>query len=633
MRFQNLLDSLSKEDEIKGRLADLARKITVLKVNEKALTRRFMAISEMEQTCRKENNKLKNEMIEMEAAITDRISYLQRYKDMAAFKLASLQKRLDDSVPSKDLERANKEHTELTEKYRDLLEKSNHLVAKTEENSGFEAELKRLRSENDILKQELSTEKEKLHVIEAAFERLRKEGLGREATEILGDSDVISLSKKITTLELKELNERQRADHSARMYDQQKIQLRELEDRNFELESKFREITKMNLELQKTERELRDELSNAVTKEISDRDRAKILELEESLSKTKLEITTLKDIAEVASNQARALDQQQVSRDKEVTSLRQQLLDFQCQSDEKSVIGKLHRQLVQLQISEGTSVRKVQDNHKKILKLEAQLLRTERKVDEKDQTIYHNSQESRTKQRYLKSTLQEIRRRYSGAVPLPTQEQFTENLVKLQKDKANIEQQLRITNEERVKVENELIKAKLQKNGLQELMGTLKDGTGAAKVVEWHGRLEDVRLESLKYKRTSEKLQQQIHHLESVNKQYEAEASSLDEQKVRMEKELEARQLEWEQREMELERTIMDMERHQAEIASAASQFESAVGAIPDTSLPVAEQLEQATTTIKRNVKLILDARAETQASKKVSTNFKKFDTIILYST
>ena len=46
------------------------------------------------------------------------------------------------------------------------------------------------------------------------------------------------------------------------MYDQQKQQLRHLEDRNFELEQKFSDVTKMNLESQKVERELRDELAS-----------------------------------------------------------------------------------------------------------------------------------------------------------------------------------------------------------------------------------------------------------------------------------------------------------------------------------------------------------------------------------
>jgi len=47
-------------------------------------------------------------------------------------------------------------------------------------------------------------------------------------------------------------------------------------------------------------------------------------------------------------------------------------------------------------------------------------------------------------------------------------------------------------------------------------------------------------------------------------------------------------------------------------------QFEEAVGCLPDASVPVAEQLEQAVTTIKRNVKLILDTKAQMEVCKKV---------------
>jgi centrosomal protein CEP290 len=65
-----------------------------------------------------------------------------------------------------------------------------------------------------------------------------------EGTEIknLTDTDVISVSKKITTLEMKELNERQRAEHAVRMYEQQKSILRDLENRNKDLEEKFSEV-------------------------------------------------------------------------------------------------------------------------------------------------------------------------------------------------------------------------------------------------------------------------------------------------------------------------------------------------------------------------------------------------------
>lgn len=59
-------------------------------------------------------------------------------QDMATFKIASLQKALDDSVPSTDLDLMNKRYHDLTEKYRDTLEKGNTLVSKAEALVGLE---------------------------------------------------------------------------------------------------------------------------------------------------------------------------------------------------------------------------------------------------------------------------------------------------------------------------------------------------------------------------------------------------------------------------------------------------------------------------------------------------------------
>lgn len=50
---------------------------------------------------------------------------------MAAYKIAALQKTLDESVPLSDLERANKQYTELTVKYRDMLQRDSHLIQRT----------------------------------------------------------------------------------------------------------------------------------------------------------------------------------------------------------------------------------------------------------------------------------------------------------------------------------------------------------------------------------------------------------------------------------------------------------------------------------------------------------------------
>jgi len=55
---------------------------------------------------------------------------------------------------------------------------------------------------------------------------------------------------------------RQRAEHAMRMYEQRKEMIAELEQRNSDLEQKFAEVTRMNLDAQRVERQLRDELSS-----------------------------------------------------------------------------------------------------------------------------------------------------------------------------------------------------------------------------------------------------------------------------------------------------------------------------------------------------------------------------------
>lgn len=146
----------------------------------------------------------------------------------------------------------------------------------------------------------------------------------------------------------------------------------------------------------------------------------------------------MQEISDIATSQARLLEQQQVSRDKELLSVRAQLLDLQSASDEKALIGKLHRHIIQLQMSEGlqalshshlfhyftfnyelcyvpattvlsckgTANRKLEEAHRRLAKYEAQILRLEQSLDTKEQFIYFNRLDATSKARHLKRNLQ-----------------------------------------------------------------------------------------------------------------------------------------------------------------------------------------------------------------------------------
>lgn len=63
-----------------------------------------------------------------------------------------------------------------------------------------------------------------------------------KADKALANKEMVSAARRITTLEMKELNERQRAEHAHTMYEHMRNSLRQVEERNMELESKFAEV-------------------------------------------------------------------------------------------------------------------------------------------------------------------------------------------------------------------------------------------------------------------------------------------------------------------------------------------------------------------------------------------------------
>ncbi|XP_059539719.1 centrosomal protein of 290 kDa isoform X4 [Myotis daubentonii] len=612
--YNNLLSTLQMDsDEMKRTLSDYSRKITVLQVNEKSLIRQYTTLIEMEHQLRKENDKQKNELISMEAEVGEKIGRLQRFKEMAIYKIAALQKVMDNSVSLSELELANKQYNELTAKYRDILQKDNVLVQRTNNLEHLECENASLKEQIESINKELEITKEKLHTIEQAWEKETK--LGNESNmdktkKSITNSEIASISKKITMLEMKELNERQRAEHSQKMYEHIKTSLKQMEERNFELETKFAELTKINLEAQKVEQMLRDELAGSVSKTVSDADRQRILELEKNEMELKVEVSKLREISDIAKRQVEILNVQQQSREKEVESIRMQLLDYQAQSDEKALIAKLHQHLVSLQISEVTALGKLESVTSKLQKMEAYNLRLEQKLDEKEQALYYARLEGRNRAKHLRQTIQSLRRQFSGALPLAQQEKFSKTMIQLQNDKLKIMQEMKNSLQEHRNMENKTMEMELKLKGLEELVSTLKDARGAQKVISWHMKIEELRLQELKLNRELVKDKEEIKYLNNIISEYEHTISSLEEEIVQQNKFHEEREMAWDQREVELERQLDIFDRQQNEILNAAQKFEDVIGSMPDPSLPLPNQLEIALRKIKENVRIILETRA-----------------------
>uniref|UniRef100_A0A667Y9B7 Centrosomal protein 290 n=1 Tax=Myripristis murdjan TaxID=586833 RepID=A0A667Y9B7_9TELE len=593
--FNDLLDNLQKDPaEIRRQMGEAVRKLTVLRVNEKTLVRRYTIILEQEQHLRKENNKLKDDSTQMQASVSERIGYLQRYKEMAAYKIAALQKALDDSVPSSNLERANKQYTELT--VTKCIDCPNIL---SNEN-GF------LREQITALNKELEITKEKVNTLEQAREHMST----HKKHKAVANSEILSASRRITALEMKELNERQRAEHAHTMYAHMKNSLRQVEERNTELESKFAELTKLNMKAQRVERELRDELAESVSKAVSDADRARIAELEKAAAELRIEASKLREVSDVAKMQVSALEARQQSREKEVEALRRQVRDYQSQSDEKTLIAKLHQHIVALQLSESAALAKLEATATHIQHLEAYKLRAEQRLDAGERALYLARLEGSSRAKHLRQTIQSLRRQFAGALPLPQQEKFSVTMTRLHEDRAKAQEEKRKAEEERRKAEGKAEELEVRLRGLEELISTLKDVKGAQKVTEWHKKMEEAHLLQLRKGRELGVQKEEIRYLKSLVEEQERTIRSLEEDIVQQNTLQDARQLAWDQREVELERQLDLHEKQKNEILGTAGKLEEATGGQPDPSLPVAHQLEFAMEKIKEQGRTIMETKA-----------------------
>ena len=148
----------------------------------------------------------------------------------------------------------------------------------------LELQLQSFKQEKETYRKELTVAKEKLISLESIVSSMG----GPQDTR--GNFELEKLSKQVATLEVKEMNERQKNDHLSDQYKLLQTQMQHLEKRNLELEDKFDLVTRANMDLQKIERELRDQVVTSIPKEDFDSLNAKHNELVEREVQMKIEL-------------------------------------------------------------------------------------------------------------------------------------------------------------------------------------------------------------------------------------------------------------------------------------------------------------------------------------------------------
>lgn len=486
----------------------------VIRSNERTLLRKCVALEELNSAITKENKKLQVQLVEAEIAVQQRFGYLERYKDLANFKISSMQLQLENCVPSSKLEKVNKEYNQLVENYRQILDKQDRSEQLSISLQQTEELNKKYLSELEFLKKELESAKEKANTMEETLERMKNISVSGQSFKITeNDSSLISIAKRLTALEMKELNERQKADHAQRMYDQQRILLREIENRNIELEQNFSQISKKYLQLEKSEQNLREKLSEYVPKYLNDQDKARIKDLEKQETILKLEISRLRELTEITLYQAAST--RFINDISKVQIENLDLIDIQSLNEDSNNIGKLHRQLILMQISEATAIRKLQYAESKCKKLEAQLIRTEQKYDRDNYDFFTSKKEYISKIFYLRSTIQDLRHKYAGSIPLKQQEKFNTTKDKLSKIQHELNEKLAQINQEKHEIGDRLAEyeARLKEMDLLRKSAVIgKDGNVRfnEKFLDSFKKIETVKIMNLKLERANKRYKDEV---------------------------------------------------------------------------------------------------------------------------
>ncbi|KAK4475909.1 hypothetical protein MN116_001153 [Schistosoma mekongi] len=559
----NAVGELNENSAMRQKITEQSRQLLLLRVNEAGLRRRYIATKEREAALSKENTSLRSELIQLESAMSVRLNYYARYKETAEFQIQKLQRTLDHCVSEDELNNLRNEYEMLAIKYKKLLEQDSEIVNYQLALKSAQTNLDTLIKQHNDLKEQLTMEKERRYVLENSVGQLQPNSITK-ANQMVDNLSDTNIAKRFTLIEMKELNERERANHAQIILNTVQDANHQLELRNKELESKFNETTKSLIEFQQTEQKLRQELAKAVPLSVHQETEIRNTELEEINLKLRHEIEQLKEVALISLNQQQSFENKQNSQEIEIQNLREQMAELESKDDSKANLARLHRLVTRMQISESTALRRLASTQVKVNRLESDLLKTEKRLTQKQNELTNVYDKSREREKRLRETITTLRQRHAGCISLKQQEELSVRLTDALRQ--NMSSQLALNEAVNAKITAESINdAYEEKRELtSEIQNMLteynKQHTTNSinkhleeKVLKWQERLSDLRISESKQRRQVERLKEQVRHLESLTQNQEKQLNELELENYRLVKELDQRETQWEQREAELE--------------------------------------------------------------------------------
>lgn len=185
---------------------------------------------------------------------------------------------------------------------------------------------------------------------------------------------------------------------------------------------------------------------------------------------------------------------------------------------------------------------------------------------------------------YLRSTIQDLRHKYNGSIPLKQQEAFNSAKVKLSELREELATKIMKINEEKFDLEDRIAEYEARSKQIEMLKnGAVVSADGSSvrfneKFLDSFTKSENLRMLNLKLERANRRAKDEIRFLEEMNRKHEITIIGLEEDGARLEADYEQKLLVWEHREADLERTCETLKRQQMQIETLALNFEEISG-------------------------------------------------------
>lgn len=369
--LENLVSSFgSNSEEINEKLIDMSRKNIVLKVNQKALTRRCVAFQENEILLKQRNTRLQNDLSRLQIRAEESIMNIRLKQKSSQTTCDLLQSRLMQTVPKSS-------YDSLWLKYQSLSkELQNHMISelslRTKHDAASSAEKYQIKELKGLLAQrdeEISKYSELINRIESIETKNENVISSADQKRLIIENEVLK-----TKLVISEKNEATFKETDAI-----------LKNNILNLQDKFLRLNSNNEKLLKFEK-MKEEINYQDSREPCPADmekfRAKYALLEDAYMTLQTELKTVnKQLSDFVSLQT--------EKEKENDVLKCAVLELQARSDEKLLVGKLHQQIIGLQIAEADALHRLHDEIERNRNLQILLISAEKLNSDNEQALWN----------------------------------------------------------------------------------------------------------------------------------------------------------------------------------------------------------------------------------------------------